>query len=77
MTGFGEAESVTAGASPPPLSRIVTRTDDGLPAKTDDGSRAPSATVNVSSSSSSSRVVATAPVPDREFAGISMLASGS
>ena len=46
----------------PSSSRIVTRTDDGLPAVTSDGS-VPSATVNVSSSSSASSAVVTTPVP--------------
>ena len=46
-----------------PSSRIVISTDDGSPASTDDGSALPSATVNFSSSSSSSRTVDSAPVP--------------
>ena len=41
---------------------MVTVTDDGLPARTDDGS-APKDTVNVSSSSSASCAVVTSPVP--------------
>jgi len=63
-TGFGEADRLTVGAAGgvPSSSRIVTSTDDGLPAITSGGS-VPSATVNVSSSSSSSCDVVTVPVP--------------
>ena len=63
-TGFGEADRLTVGTAGvvPSSSRMVTRTDDGLPAVTSGGS-VPSATVNVSSSSSSSCDVVTVPVP--------------
>ena len=46
----------------PSSSRIVTWTDDGLPAVTS-GGKLPSATVNVSLSSSASCAVVTVPVP--------------
>ena len=56
-------------------SRIVIRTEFGVPAVTDDGS-VPSATVNVSFSVSGSWFVVIVPVPLVELAAIVMLASG-
>jgi hypothetical protein len=61
LTGLGDAERLTVGGDEP-SSRMVTTTEDGLPAVTLDG-RLPSETVNVSSSSSASRVVWMVPVP--------------
>ena len=55
-------------------SRIMMRTDDGLPAVTSDGS-APSATVNVSSSVSASWFVVIVPVPLVAPEPIAMLVS--
>ncbi|MCY3594323.1 MAG: hypothetical protein OXH01_03685 [Bacteroidetes bacterium] len=60
-TGFGETDSCTVGIALPSSSRIVTSTELGLPAVTDDG-RLLSATVNVSSSASASSVVEIVPV---------------
>ena len=54
--------SVVGELPPPSSSLMVTRTELGLPAVTDDG-RLPSATVNVSSSVSASWFVVTVPVP--------------
>ena len=76
-TGFGEADSDTVGVGgvvPPSSSRILTVTEDGLPARTDEG-RLPSATVNVSSSVSASSLVVIVPVPVAEPPAIVMLAS--
>ena len=65
-TGFGEADRRTLGTdgAGPSASRMVTRTDGGVPGVTSFG-KLPSATVNVSSSSSASSVVVTVPVPVR------------
>ena len=60
-TGFGVADSVTFAR--PSSSRIVTCTEDGLPATYPDGS-VPSDTVKVSSFSPASSFVAIVPVPE-------------
>ena len=72
VTGFGAADSDTEGVDGGVVvSVIVTSTEPGLPAVTDDG-RVPSATVNVSSSRSSSAAVVIVPVPVVEPALIVM-----
>ena len=71
-TRHGSQDAVTVGGSfVGVVSQIVTVTEPGLPACTDDG-RLPSATVNVSKSVSSSSFVDIVPVPLIEPALISI-----
>ena len=71
VTGLGETESDTCGSS---SSRIVTSIEAGEPCANPLG-KAPSATVNLSSSASVSYAVVIWPVLLSAFAAIVMLAS--